>query len=265
MLTSLLSPGAGGTCPLGAGHLCPGPSCCPWLFLSCIIAASLLRAQLCVSHPRVVHALWSGKQQREQDLHLQLSPLSETLALGWAMTPMLVLCLASWTLQTNGCINPDTCWSSFYTQIEKTGKSKRNSTFGELSHDHPTPTAQGLLLRDVFEHCQAEEGIDLHLPLPGIEEFSENTTLSFYLFKQNTYTSCASSCLCSHHWLVHGHSEELKIISNPAKATWTAQTTHSLCLWILKCLHMRLSQQRSFQSCACPLAFSNSQAIPSTD
>lgn len=94
------------------------------------------------------------------------------------MFPMLVLSLVSWALQINGYKNPDTCWSSFYTQIEKTGKSKSNSTFGELSHDHPIPAAHSMLLRDVFEHCQADEGIDLHLPLPGIEDFMWNTTLS---------------------------------------------------------------------------------------
>lgn len=59
VLTSLLSPGAGGTCPLGTAHLCPGPASCPWLFLSYIITASLLRVQLCtcVSCPRLVYAL----------------------------------------------------------------------------------------------------------------------------------------------------------------------------------------------------------------
>lgn len=64
-----------------------------------------------------------------------------------------------------------TYWSSFCAQIANTGKSKSNSNLGEPSHDHLTPTAHGMLLRDAFEHCQAEEGIDLHRPLPAIEDF----------------------------------------------------------------------------------------------
>lgn len=56
-LTSLLSPGARGTCPLG--QACPGPASYPWLLLSCKITASHLRAELCtcVSWPRLVYAL----------------------------------------------------------------------------------------------------------------------------------------------------------------------------------------------------------------
>lgn len=181
VLTSLLSPGAGGTHPLGTVHLCPGPASCPWVFLSHIITHSLGHscAHICHLQDCSMHYhWWSVKEQREQDLHLLFSSLSETLALRQAMLPVIVLSLASWTLQTNGYTNPDTYLSSFCTQIEKTGKSKSNSALGELSHDHPTCTVHGMVLRDVIEHCQAEEGMELHLSPPGIEDFMWNTTVS---------------------------------------------------------------------------------------
>lgn len=177
---ALLSPGAGGTCPQGTGHLCPGPASCPWLFLSCIITASLFRAQLCrrTSCPGLVYALSLVKREATEGAGFALSPLTSLRNLGTEMSHAPHCSLLHCRPCKQMATQIQTRWSSFCTQIEKMGKSKSNSTLGELSHDHPTPTAHGMLLRDVFEHCQAEEGINLHLPLPGREDFIWNTTLS---------------------------------------------------------------------------------------
>lgn len=167
---------------MSPGNRAPLPTAasCPWLFLSCIITASLFRAQLCrrTSCPGLVYALSLVKREATEGAGFALTPLTSLRNLGTEMSHAPHCSLLHCRPRKQTATQIQTRWSSFCTQIEKMGKSTSNSTLGEFSHDHPTPTAHVMLLRDVFEHCQAEEGINLHLPLPGREDIIWNTTLS---------------------------------------------------------------------------------------
>lgn len=137
----------------------------------------------CVSCPRLVYALSLVKVQSSRGSRIciyssHLSLKSQHWDIPCACSHSCIMDLAKKWLHKYKYM------SSFCTQIEKTGKFKSNSTLGKLFHDHPTPTAHGMLLRHVLEHCQSEEGIDLHLPLPGIEELCGTPVflLNCYLF-----------------------------------------------------------------------------------